>query len=221
MASFEPIIRINENAFRAHEKIQPGPKVGRKPLSDMTNSRKPLAKDKSSVKNISGFKAPEKVVQPKVGRKPLGDLTNSKKPPAQEKSSKKNCIGNLSAAVNKEQVHSLALGEGFLHNHDECIKANRQSFTMSTDYFLETVALKRDSTSATTTSWLCQPLKASNLELEILMEIEEMEIGNLDLCAPLSSPTLKSPRSPSMDFKNLEFSPLKLKESLIPPVHIN
>lgn len=145
MTSFDPIIRMDENAFRAHEKIH-HPRVPRKPLTDMTNSRKPLATEKSSVKNFSGFKAPEKVV-PKVGRKPLGDLTNSKKLRAQEKSSKnKNCIENLpvaAAAVKKEQVHSFACGEGFLHNHNDCIKANRQSLSMSMDYFLETVALKR------------------------------------------------------------------------------
>ncbi|XP_021765054.1 protein PATRONUS 2 [Chenopodium quinoa] len=212
MTSFEPIIRMDENAFRAHEKIQQ-PRVGRKPLTDMTNSRKPTAKDKSSVKNISGFKAPEKVLQPnKIGRKPLGDLTNSKKPTAQEKSAKNNCTQSVSAAVKKEQVQSFALGEGFLHNHDECIKANRQS--MSLDYFLETVALKRDSASVATPQHP-ELSKAANLELEIPMEIEEMEIETWDVCAPESPQAPKSPRSPdwSMDFHDLELSPLKLKES--------
>lgn len=138
MAYFEPLIRMDENVFRAPEKMQP--RGSRKPLSDMTNSRKPVAKDKSSMKNISGFKASEKgMAPPKAGRKPLGDLTNSNKPRAQEKSSKKNCVENVSVSVS----HTFGLGEGFLHNHDECIKANKQSLTMSMDYFLETIALKR------------------------------------------------------------------------------
>lgn len=143
MASFEPIIRIDENSFRAPEKFHP--RKARKPLSDMSNSRNPLVKEKSLAKNFNVFKASEKLVQPKVGRKPLGDLTNSSKPPAQEKTSKKNYIENRSA-VNKDQGHSFAAGEGFLHNHNDCIKAHQQSLTMSLDYFLETVALKRGDT---------------------------------------------------------------------------
>ena len=141
MASFEPIIRMDENAFIRREKMQQ-PKMGRKALTDMTNSKKPLAKDRSSVKNLNSLKAPEKVVHPKISRKPLGDLTNSKQPCINEKQSKKNCTENVST-VKKEKLYSFASGEGFLHNHNECIKANRQSLNMSMDYFLETVALKR------------------------------------------------------------------------------
>ena len=95
MASFEPIIRMDENAFIPREKMQP-PKMGRKALTDMTNSKRPLAKDRSSVKNLNSLKAPEKVLQPKISRKPLGDLTNSKQPCVNENSSKKNCIENVS-----------------------------------------------------------------------------------------------------------------------------
>ncbi|CAO2836596.1 unnamed protein product [Amaranthus hypochondriacus] len=191
MASFEPIIRMDENAFIPREKMQQ-PKKGRKALADMTNSKKPLAKEKSSVKNLNSLKAPEKVLQPKISRKPLGDLTNSKQPCINEISSKKNCIGNVSAS-----------GEGFLHNHNECMKANRQSLNMSMDYFLETVALKRDSSALQ----LPQLHKSSTLELDTSMTIEEMEF--LDISAPPSPPTPRFAGSPGrdLDFVNLELSP--------------
>ena len=141
MASFEPTISLDEYAFIPREKMQQ-PKMGRKAITDMTKSKKQLAKDNSSVKNLNTLKAPEKVVQPKIRRKPLGDLTNSKQPCVLENSSKKNCIKNV-YAFKKEQLYSFASGEGFLHNHNECMKANPQLLNMSMDYFLETVALKR------------------------------------------------------------------------------
>ncbi|CAO2820730.1 unnamed protein product [Amaranthus hypochondriacus] len=208
MASFEPIIRMDENAFIRREKMQQ-PKMGRKALTDMTNSKKPLAKDRSSVKNLNSLKAPEKVVPPKISRKPLGDLTNSKQPCVDEKSSKQNCTENVSA-VKKEKLYSFASGEGFLHNHNQCIKANRLSLNMSMDYFLETVALKRDSSALQ----LNQLHKSSTLELDTSsMTIQEMEF--LDISAPPSPPTPRFAGSPcgDLDFKNLELSPLKLKDS--------
>ncbi|CAO2813970.1 unnamed protein product [Amaranthus hypochondriacus] len=91
-------------------------KMGRKALTNMTNSKKPLAKDRSSMKNLNNLKAPEKVVQPKISKKPLRDLTNSKQPCVNEISSKKNCTENVST-VKKEQLYSFASGEGFLHYH--------------------------------------------------------------------------------------------------------
>jgi len=78
----------------------------------------------------------------KKGRKPFADLTNWNKPCLKEQSSRKTCTEVPS--VNEGQVHSCSLAEeGFLHNHDECIKAQGRSMTMSMDYLLETVGLKR------------------------------------------------------------------------------
>ncbi|KAK9672607.1 hypothetical protein RND81_12G111700 [Saponaria officinalis] len=213
MASFDPIIRMNDNVFRGPEKMKS--KAGRKPLGDVTNSSKPLGKVKPSLKNFTGFTGPEKV-QAKTVRKPLGDLTNSQRPHAQEKSSKKNCIENVSA-VNEREVNNWIKEERFLHNHDECVKAQRQSTTMSMDYFLETVGLKKDSSvSSQHTSRIQYPLVASENELEIPVELEEFEI---DICAPPTPPTPKAPGSPcwNIDWKNLNFSPMKLKDS---PVRI-
>ncbi|CAO2813969.1 unnamed protein product [Amaranthus hypochondriacus] len=106
MAFFEPIISMDENVFIHREKMQP-PKKGRKALTDMTNSKKSLAKDRSSMKNLNSLKAPEKVVQPKISRKPLGDLTNLKQPCVNEISTKKNRTENV-FAVKKEQLYSFA-----------------------------------------------------------------------------------------------------------------
>ncbi|KAL9225332.1 hypothetical protein vseg_001273 [Gypsophila vaccaria] len=209
MASFDPIIRMNDNVFRGPEKLKS--KAGRKPLGDVTNSSKPLGNGKPSSKTFTGCKDPEKV-QTKTVRKPLGDLTNSQRPRTQEKSSKKNCVDNVSA-VNEREANNWIKEERFLHNHDECAKAQRQSTTMSMDYFLETVGLKKNfSASSQHTSQSHYPLVASDCELETVMELEEFEI---DICAPPSPPSPKAPGSPcwNIDWKNLNFSPVKLKDS--------
>ncbi|KAH9611059.1 hypothetical protein KSS87_018962 [Heliosperma pusillum] len=210
MASFDPIIRMNDNVFRGPEKLKS--KAGRKPLGDVTNSSKPLGKNKASAKTFNEFKGPEKV-QAKVVRKPLGDLTNSQRPRAQEKLSKKNCVETVSA-VSELKVYDWVKEERFLHNHDECVKAQRQATTMSTDYFLETVGLKKDSSSLHTTM-IRNMSTASDIESYTSMELEEFEI---DICAPASPPTPKAPGSPpcwNIDWKNLNFSPVKLKDSPI------
>lgn len=222
MASFESVIQPNENGFRA----APGKllsKGARKPLGDVTNSSKLPAKDKSSAKNFNTFRAQE-MVQPnsKKGRKPFTDLTNSNKPRSKDQSSKKTCTKVLSG--NEGQFRSCSLAdEGFLHNHDECIKAQRQSMTMSMDHFLETVGLKRVSEcpAVMSTPKIPQVSMALESELKTVMELDKLEIDMLEISSPptppalpKSPPSLKSPVSPfwSMDWKNLEFSPFKLKE---------
>ncbi|KAK9724669.1 hypothetical protein RND81_05G091100 [Saponaria officinalis] len=212
MASFDPIIRMNENMFRGPEKKQS--KAVRKPLGDVTNSSKPVEKFKSSAKTFNGLKGLEKV-KTKVARKPLGDVTNSQRPRAQEKSSKKDRVETVSA-VNVQKANNWIKEEGFLHNHDECIKAQSQCTSMSLDYFLETVGLKKDpsATSLHTTQFPNLSI-VSDDELETPMELTEYEIDMTDLCAPPSPPSPKAPGSPcwGIDWNNLNFSPLKLKES--------
>ncbi|XP_074319703.1 uncharacterized protein LOC141656640 [Silene latifolia] len=201
MASFDPIIRMNDNVFRGPEKMKS--KAGRKPLGDVTNSSKPLGKNKAAPgKTFTEFKGPEKVQPPKV-RKPLGDLTNSQRPRAQEKLSNKKCVG----------VYDWVKEERNIHNHDECVKAQRQSMNLSLDYFLETVGLKKDSSIPTSQTKSMSMFTDSDYEVETRMELAEFEI--LDICAPASPPTPKAPASPCRDFDwtNLNFSPVKLKES--------
>lgn len=103
---------------------------GRKALNDISNSRNPSAlpsmkkdsfikKDPATVKGKSSKAAEKGRVG---GRKALGDLTNSAMPRPKQ-------ILKLNAVAE----------EGFLHNHQECIKA--QMKTVDKDYFLKTVGL--------------------------------------------------------------------------------
>ncbi|KAL9240477.1 hypothetical protein vseg_014691 [Gypsophila vaccaria] len=213
MASFDPIIRMNENVFRGPDKMQS--KAARKPLGDVTNSSKPVEKFKPSAKTFNGLKGPEKV-QTKAARKPLGDLTNSQRPRAQEKSSKKDRV-EAASAVNAQKGHNCWIKEeGFLHNHDECIKAQALSTTMSMDYFLETVGLKKDpSASSLHTAQAPKVSVTPDHTLETPMELTEFDIDMTDLCCPSTPPSPKAPGSPcwSIDWNDLNFSPVKLKES--------
>lgn len=132
--TIDPILRMDDNAFRAPEKHQP--KLG-------TMGRKPfrllliwLITPGSYLQRTSHWwrismlliKAPEKMVQPKlVGRTPLGDLTNSNQP--QDTWSEKIYTEHFSS-VNKMHSHSFDSVEGFLQNNDECIKANRDKLQL-------------------------------------------------------------------------------------------
>lgn len=115
---------------------------GRKALNDISNSRKPSAfssvKKDNSINVISIDKDPsaskgmssKKSERGKVGgRKALTDLTNSVKPRPKQ-------VPSLGRKLNSvaEQAE-----EGFLHNHQECIKA--QTMSVDKDYFLKSVGL--------------------------------------------------------------------------------
>ncbi|KAH7557676.1 hypothetical protein ACOSP7_027537 [Xanthoceras sorbifolium] len=130
---------------------------GRKPLGDLSNSVKPmpnqsLKKQNSSIysftdketgaskitfdggKKKSFNKAPEK--QQTSARKALSDISNSRKQQLHE-APKKN-LNTKVGIVADEHLDAIA-EEGFLHNHDECIKA--QTKAMDIDAFLKTVGL--------------------------------------------------------------------------------
>ena len=124
---------------------------GRKPLGDLSNSVNPtlnqtskkenskilsfteketsvskLAHDSSKKKSVS--KASEKVQV--GGRKALSDISNSGKPHLQ--------------GTSKNQTAKLCIPEdiaeeGFLHNHEECIKAQKRA--ISTNEFLRILGL--------------------------------------------------------------------------------
>ncbi|KAB2093415.1 hypothetical protein ES319_A02G093100v1 [Gossypium barbadense] len=127
---------------------------GRKPLGDLSNSVNPtlnqtskkenskilsfteketsvskLAHDSSKKKSVS--KASEKVQV--GGRKALSDISNSGKPRLKE-TSKLTIL-----AENPSEPEDIAK-EGFLHNHDECIKAQKKA--ISTNEFLRILGLE-------------------------------------------------------------------------------
>lgn len=114
----------------------------RRALNDISNSRNPssfpskkkdssinvisIDKDPSTVKGKSSKAAEKGRV---AGRKALSDLTNSVKARPKQIPS----LGRKLNAVAEEAE------DGFLHNHQECIKA--QTITVEKDYFLKTVGL--------------------------------------------------------------------------------
>lgn len=131
---------------------------GRKALNDISNSGRPSTLqpskkhnsrnaislgediDPSKLKSFGGrtnvSKALEKV-QVSGGRKALSDLTNSPKPHMHQ-ASKENHDKKLSAVL-EEQILPHFAEEQCLHNHPECIKAQRKAMDMH--YFLETIGL--------------------------------------------------------------------------------
>ncbi|KAK4436280.1 hypothetical protein Salat_0791700 [Sesamum alatum] len=190
---------------------------GRKALNDISNSRTPsvhqsvkkdnsinvisIEKDPIAVK-VKSSKAAEKG---KVGgRKALSDLTNSVKPPKQVPAT-----GRKLNPVAEET--SCLVNEGFLHNHQECIKAQMKSVDM--DYFLKSVGLTNDipmQISARKALQTSSKKPAGNLKH---LEMKEMP-ENLfeDEVAPSSKPELfghcspacQSPQSPKLPYMNWE-----------------
>ncbi|GAA0169748.1 hypothetical protein LIER_24158 [Lithospermum erythrorhizon] len=128
----------------------------RKALNDISNSAKPTpfqVSKKHNSKNViaidrdtgaasktpftvggkqNASKAPQKGQS--GGRKALSDLTNSGKPSLQ-KVAKKSQDKKLSAITEKIDIEE----EGFLHDHQECIKA--QKTIMDKDCFLKLIGL--------------------------------------------------------------------------------
>lgn len=142
---------------------------GRKALNDISNSRKPSAfssvKKDNSINVISIDKDPsaskgmssKKSERGKVGgRKALTDLTNSVKPRPKQ-------VPSLGRKLNS--VAEVA-EEGFLHNHQECIKA--QMMTVDRDYFLKSVGLSNGNKTKSNLEQRCFPFFESNIYLLLL-----------------------------------------------------
>ncbi|CAK7344413.1 unnamed protein product [Dovyalis caffra] len=111
----------------------------RTPLGDLSNSVKTGASriphDASKMKSIS--KAPGKVQT--SGRKPLSDISNSRKP----ETKKKNLNAKKLTVLTEEPDQTIVIAEEkFLHNHQECIKA--QTRAMDVNEFLQSIGLKDD-----------------------------------------------------------------------------
>ncbi|KAL0403164.1 UNVERIFIED_CONTAM: hypothetical protein Sradi_1957200 [Sesamum radiatum] len=193
---------------------------GRKALNDISNSRKPSVhhhsvKKDNSINVISIEKDPiavktksSKVAEKgKVGRrKALSDLTNSVKPPKQVLAT-----GKKLNPVAEENVPSCLANEGFLHNHQECIKAQMKSADM--DYFLKSVGLNNDipmQLSARKALQISSKKPESNMKHLEIKEVPEnffedkvAQSSNSELFG-YCSPACRSPQSPKLPYMNWE-----------------
>ncbi|KAL1550730.1 protein PATRONUS 2-like [Salvia divinorum] len=188
---------------------------GRRALNDISNSRNPSTfhskKKDSSINVISIDKDPstakgkpsKAAEKGRVGgRKALTDLTNSVKPRPKQIPS----VGRKLNSVAEEAE------EGFLHNHQECIKA--QTMTVEQDYFLKTVGLANDAATLPSAR-KALPLSSKKLEGYTYMKHPAMEeLLELPSCL---SPACRSPQSPKapcmMNWEDDYFSDLVMIET--------
>ncbi|XP_044506141.1 uncharacterized protein LOC123225885 isoform X2 [Mangifera indica] len=146
---------------------------GRKPLGDLSNSVQPTPNQSLKKHNSNIFSFTEKEIgaskitydgskkksiskaseKPQASiRKALSDISNSGKPHLRE-ASKKNLNAKLS--VLEEEHLSAVAEEGFLHNHQECIKARNKA--MDIDELLTTVGLNNGFSKQSVFTWLASP----------------------------------------------------------------
>ncbi|XP_022140909.1 uncharacterized protein LOC111011459 [Momordica charantia] len=187
---------------------------GRKPLGDLSNSRKPVLNQSSkwqTPKNIkfideeAGAGKKKNIlegserVQKTGSRKVLSDISNSGKPNLHEASKKKQNL-KLSTVRENSPHHNAICEERFLHNHRECIKV--QNYSIDKDHFLSIVGLDLPKELTSPKKADC-PFKHWGLE-----ETMEWAVANeypKKLCLfgrgrlNDSSPPCKSPKSPSLE----------------------
>ncbi|KAK3037216.1 hypothetical protein RJ639_030109 [Escallonia herrerae] len=207
--------------------------AGRKALNDISNSGKPSAlqatKKPSVMKVIpipedlgvafsaggkkSVTKAPEK--SKLVGRKPLSDLTNSRTTSVHQVPKKSQTTKLSVVAEEKDFPTTIAqiAQEGFLHNHQECIKAQRK--VLDLDYFLKTVGLNDGEFS------LLYPENSSKLLEkeaipELMVEDDIYQYGKAEARSEQNSPICGSPNSPMpfMHWKDSDFPEFMLMEEI-------
>lgn len=136
-------IGINKMNGSIAQKNKGGGLGGRKALNDISNSGKPSALQpsrKHNVKNVipieEDLSVSKKSKAQVSGRKVLGDLTNMVSPRKQKLKSR----GKQSITVAEDEKFPYSIAEeGFLHNHDECVKSQRKGMDM--DEFLKTIGL--------------------------------------------------------------------------------
>uniref|UniRef100_A0A5B7BZU6 Uncharacterized protein n=1 Tax=Davidia involucrata TaxID=16924 RepID=A0A5B7BZU6_DAVIN len=219
--------------------------VGRKALNDISNSGKPSAfqaSKKHNAKNMisvgedigvskSKFsvggkanvsKAPETVQA--GGRKALRDLTNSGKPRVHQ-GPKKSQDKKLSAVAEEQTLPIAIAEEQFLHNHQECIKAQR--IAMDMDYFLKTIGLDNASPWVPPLSRKIKPESpARYLEMEetseVLIEDQYPQCRRkTELPSEYDTYLCGSPKSPKpyMHWKDSNFPNFVLMETPELPKH--
>lgn len=209
------------NVYKVQKKQGIG---GRKALGDLTNSGKPSPikaskrhdskiftsvgeeidafRSKDSIRGKKSISKAQEKVQTSGRRKPLSDVSNTK--------NQKNV--KLTSVMKEYFLPNSIAEEQFLHNHEECIKAQNMNM-MSKDYFLETIGLHNDFSMqlpschvppASSRKPKVQPGSPRKLELE---EIAELMIEDKSpLCLKrvpseyqsFSSPP-KTPKSPNLN----------------------
>ncbi|KAK9049924.1 hypothetical protein SSX86_031107 [Deinandra increscens subsp. villosa] len=169
---------------------------GRKALNDISNSGKPSALQpsrKHNTKNVipigDDLGVSKKAQIPVSGRKALGDVTNSVIPSSQKQGLKKKIQGKQ--ADDEKFPYSIA-EEGFLHNHDECIKSQKNS--MDLNEFLKTIGL--DGGIICTIFLL---VKSLDMDSMMIFEMEEPIIEDRPR-GGLASPICGSPGSPKLSY---------------------
>ncbi|XP_050231220.1 protein PATRONUS 1-like isoform X2 [Mercurialis annua] len=194
-----------------------GVRGGRRPLGDLSNSLKPSLNQASKKHNSSILSFSEKeatasqnaldaakkksISKPSVkqltSRKALSDISNSGKPNLFE-GSKKNYNARLSL-VAEEPIDVDAISEEqFLHNHQECIKA--QSRALDLDEFLQIIGLDNGGIKTLTNS-LSTKSESPPRHLEMEERADELiedEFWSEKLCSSKFdlSPPCRSPKSP-------------------------
>lgn len=215
-------VHYNGVSVGGQKKVSKAPKkggtAGRKPLGDLSNSVNPIQKQAPKKENGHGFSiadkgtittskipvdanrknsvsnASERVLQ-NDSRKALSDISNSVKP----------CM-RVTAEKNLNAKRSIVIEEEcFLHNHQECIKAQKQAMHM--DEFLQMVGLDKDFSRQSTLS-KTPPISNKTKPKSSLKSLEPLEIPGLliedqsplkhNLCSKLVSPSAtRTPEPPN------------------------
>ncbi|MFS7969251.1 putative protein Patronus [Helianthus anomalus] len=181
---------------------------GRKALNDISNSGKPSAlqpSKKHNTKNVIPIGEDSIVTKkaPVSGRKALGDLTNSAIPSSQKNGLKKMSQRKKAIAfVDDEKFPYSIAEEGFIHNHDECIKAQKKS--MGLNEFLSTIGLDEDACFQSVSACNNRPKKVKDESAMKIFEMEEMlePIFEDRVHGGMMSPICGSPGSPKLSYMN-------------------
>ncbi|KAI8008079.1 hypothetical protein LOK49_LG07G00358 [Camellia lanceoleosa] len=196
---------------------------GRKALNDISNSGRPSTLQTSKKHNTKNMISIEEDIETfqrlqkaqAGGRKALSDLTNSGKHPHVHQASKKSQDKKLSVVAEEQILPCNVSEEQFLHNHQECIKAQGKAIDM--DYFLKAVGLDNDDYSMQLGSPLSGKLKPESppryLEMEEIFELEYEDQSQWKKPSgqtPCGSP--KSPK-PCMQWKDNNIPNFTLMES--------
>nr|GEY48591.1 protein patronus 1-like [Tanacetum cinerariifolium] len=197
---------------RSSVKKNKGGLGGRKALNDISNSAKPSALQPLRIQNLKnvlpigedvGVGKKPLAKAPASGRKALGDLTNMVKPFGQQQDLKKKSQVKQSLTIAEDAPYSIA-EEGFRHNHDECVKQQKNVSFDDFNEFLYAIGHENDPLFQSV-STVCKllPVKPKEDNSFMIFEMEEIAEDQA-FCFPICRSPPKSPKMPSMSFLNYE-----------------